>query len=134
MSTETSNAGTPIAALWPFHRETDADLVVTVYIVTGRHGGVRIPESFCRECNLFVRAADLAAERVDADVEVRVVSWYTHLFGALRRGGFHPPVMVVGGTRLAQGYDVPTIEAVVEAIEAELERARAATPQSGRTT
>jgi hypothetical protein len=30
--------------------------------------------------------------------------------------------MVVGGKRLCQGYDVPTSEEVVEAIEAVLER------------
>jgi len=94
----------------------EAPVQITVYVVTGRQGWLRIPESFCRECHRFVRAADAAAERADAPVDVRVVSWYSHLPWALRHGGYHPPVMVVGGKRLAQAYDVPTPERVLEAI------------------
>lgn len=111
----------PEAELWPSigtepgkDRET---VHVKVYVVTGRHGGLRIPESFCRECNLFVRAADTAAEQVDLPVEVHVYSWWTRFLGALRYGGYHPPVMVVGGTKLCQGHEVPSTEDVVAAIE-----------------
>ena len=118
-----STDSVPVASLLPWRSSGEtADLTITVYIVTGKHGKIRIPESFCRECNLFVRAADLAAEQVDADVKVRVVSWWTHILSALRYGGYHAPVMVVGRTRLCQGYDVPTTCEVLEAIEAELER------------
>ena len=118
-----STDSVPVASLLPWRSSGEtADLTITVYIVTGKHGKIRIPESFCRECNLFVRAADLAAEQVDADVNVRVVSWWTHVFSALRYGGYHAPVMVVGRKRLCQGYDVPTTCEVLEAIEAELER------------
>ncbi|PSP18931.1 hypothetical protein BRC62_02460 [Halobacteriales archaeon QH_10_67_13] len=91
-------------------------------MVSGRHGILRVPESFCRECHVFTRRADQAAERVDADVEVRVFSWWTRFLGALRHGGYHPPVMVVGGRRLCQGRDVPTTDGVVAAIEAALDR------------
>ena len=109
----------PAASLLPWRSSgAAADVEITVYIVTGYHGKLRIPESFCRECNLFVRRADAAAEQVDADVRVSVRSWWTHVFGALRHGGYHPPVMVVDGRRLCQGHDVPTTEAVVDAIEA----------------
>lgn len=94
----------------------DAAVQVTVYVVTGRHGRVTIPESFCRECHMFARRADAAAERVDATVDVRVVSWWTHLPWALLRGGYHPPVLTVDGSRLCQGHDVPPVEEVVAAI------------------
>mgnify|MGYP000078862863 FL=1 len=118
-----SSASIPVASLLPWRsRGDEADLTITVYIVTGKHGKLRIPESFCRECNLFVRAADSAAEQVDANVEVRVVSWWTHIPWALRYGGYHAPVMVVGGKRLCQGHDVPTSDEVVEAIERALAR------------
>lgn len=111
----------PVASLLPWRSTTqDADLTITVYIVTGKHGRLRIPESFCRECNLFVRAADVAAEQVEADVNVRVVSWWTHVLSALRYGGYHAPVMVVGDELLCQGYDVPTSDEVLTAIEAAL--------------
>ncbi|MXR51536.1 hypothetical protein GRX03_07955 [Halovenus sp. WSH3] len=85
--------------------------------MTGYHGKLRVPESFCRECHLFTRRAQQAIQQVDGDVSLSVRSWWTHLPWALRHGGYHPPVMVVGGRRLCQGHDVPTTEAVVEAIE-----------------
>ncbi len=94
----------------------DDAVQVTVYVVTGRHGGLRIPASFCRECDLFARAADEAAEKVEADVDVAVVSWWTHVVSALRRGGYHPPVLVVDGRKVAQGENVPTVEEVADAI------------------
>lgn len=123
---ETSSPEAPTAELWPSRdaaREAPAEAVrVTVYIVSGRHGLFTVPESFCRECHRFVRAADAAAERAAVPVEVRVVSWWTRFPWALRHGGYHPPVMVVGGKRLAQGYDVPTPEEVLEAIQGPAER------------
>lgn len=116
-----SAVSTPVASLLPWRSTAEAaDLEITVYIVTGYHGKLRVPESFCRECNLFVRAADQAAAQVDADVRVTVRSWWTHVLGALRYGGYHPPVMIVGNHRLCQGHDVPTTEAVVDAIESAL--------------
>lgn len=96
-------------------------VAITVYVVTGRHGRLTIPESFCRECHRFVRAADVAAERVDAPVTVRVVSWWTHVLSALRHGGYHLPVMVVDGERLSQGHEVPSPEDVIDAIEVALQ-------------
>lgn len=110
------------ARLVPSLGRSGATVTVDVYIVSGRHGILRVPESFCRECHVFTRRADQAAERVDADVEVRVFSWWTRFLGALRHGGYHPPVMVVGGRRLCQGRDVPTTDGVVAAIEAALDR------------
>lgn len=109
------------AALWSPDSAADPDVRITVYVVTGRHGRLRVPERFCRECHLFTRAADAAAERVEADIAVDVVSWWTRLPWALRHGGYHPPVMVVGGSRLCQGHEVPTPEEVTAAIGAALE-------------
>lgn len=107
-----------VASLWPWAGDDSTPAVeIVVYVVTGTHGGLTIPERFCRECHRFVRAADVAAERVDVDVEVTVRSWWTHLPFALRHGGYHAPVMVVGGKRLCQGYDVPTVDEVVAAVE-----------------
>jgi len=102
---------------------SDADGVdIKIYVVTGRHGGLRVPESFCRECHMFARRADAAAEQADVTVNVHVYSWWTRFLGALRYGGYHPPVMVVGGKRLCQGHHVPTTQQVLEAIDAAVER------------
>lgn len=106
------------AALWSPDSPADPDVRITVYVVTGCHGLLTVPERFCRECHMFTRTADAAAERVDAEVAVDVVSWWTRLPWALRHGGYHPPVMVVDGSRLCQGHDVPTTDDVVAAIEA----------------
>ena len=111
-----------VASVWPWARDpVSADVEIVVYVVTGDHGGLRVPERFCRECHRFTRAADIAAERVDADVDVDVRSWWTHLPFALRHGGYHAPVMVVDGTRLCQGHDVPTPDEVATAVEEALE-------------
>lgn len=109
------------ARLVPSLGRSKATITIDIYVVSGRHGILRVPESFCRECHLFTRRADQAVERVDADVEVRVFSWWTRFLGALRHGGYHPPVMVVGGRRLCQGRDVPTTDEVVTAIKAALD-------------
>lgn len=117
----TSSNGVLQADLWPSFGtgsgSSTESVDVEVYVVTGLHGGLRIPESFCRECHLFVRAAETAAERVDVPVDVHVYSWWTRFLGALRYGGYHPPVMVVGGTKLCQGEVVPSTEDVVGGIE-----------------
>lgn len=107
------------AGLLPSFQSTDEDTVdIEIYVVTGRHGLFTVPESFCRECHMFARRADAAAERASVDVDVHIYSWWTRFLGALRHGGYHPPVMVVGGTRLCQGHDVPTTDEVLAAIAA----------------
>ncbi len=103
----------PRASLIPFTGKAD----IEVYIVTGLHGFFRIPESFCRECNLFVKAAQDAAEQVDFDVDIRVKSYWTRFLRPLIRGGTHPPVMLVNGEIVAQGYDVPEVDEIVERLE-----------------
>ncbi len=114
----------PKAALWPTAATTadPATIEIRIYIVSGKHGFLTIPEDFCRECHRFVRAADIAADRADVPVDVRVVSWWTRFLGALRYGGYHPPVMVVAGRKLAQGYDVPTPDEILAAIHAAADR------------
>jgi hypothetical protein len=120
-----TSADTLYAKLNPFRSgqqiNTEADVVIKVYVVTGNHGGIPIPERFCRECHQFTRRADMAAEAAEATVDVRVYSWWTHVLGALRHGGWHAPVMVVDGEFLCQGYDVPTSDRVGEAIQRALE-------------
>lgn len=117
---DVSTPDPPQAALWPSTpTATESEHVeIRIYIVSGKHGFLTVPEDFCRECHLFVRAADIAADRADVPVDVNVVSWWTRFLGALRYGGYHPPVMIVGGRKLAQGYDVPTPDDVLEAINA----------------
>ena len=90
---------------------------IEIYVVTGVHGFFKIPESFCKECHLFYNAAKKAAEQVDREVDIEVKSYWSRFLRPLVRGGYHPPVMLVNGKKLAQGYDVPEPEEVVESLE-----------------
>ena len=76
--------------------------VVTVYPMTGRQLFFNVPHAVCEECDLTVRLV----QRVAADlphVEVRIKPWFNHLFDALRRGGWHPPVVTIDGKIATQG-------------------------------
>lgn len=93
---------------------------IQVYIVTGTKN-LRLPESFCEECNLFVNAAKEASQELDIPVNVEVYSWWTHFPFALRYGGYHPPVIVINGKKLCQGHQVPPTEKIKKRILEESE-------------
>ena len=83
-------------------RDTQAPTVVTVYPMTGRQLFFNVPHAICEECDLTVRLV----QRVASDlphVEVRIKPWFNHLFDALRRGGWHPPVVTINGSVTTQG-------------------------------
>ena len=83
-------------------RDTQAPTVVTVYQMTGRQLFFNLPHAICEECDLTVRLV----QRVASDlphVEVRIKPWFNHLFDALRRGGWHPPVVTINGRVTTQG-------------------------------
>jgi len=105
------------AKLIPWSQEKSDNPVVTIYVVTGRHGILKIPESFCKECNMFFHAAEEASQDLDFDVDIRVRSWWTSFLIPLIKGGYHAPIMMVDGSVLAQGYDVPSPDMVKKALE-----------------
>ena len=70
--------------------------------MTGRQLFFNVPHSVCEECDLTVHLV----QRVATDfphVEVRIKPWFNHLFNALRRGGWHPPVVTINGKVSSQG-------------------------------
>ena len=75
---------------------------VTVYPISGRQLFFRIPHSWCVECNLTISLVRHVAAEI-GDVEVRVKPWLNHLFDALRRGGWHAPVVTIDGRVFSQG-------------------------------
>ena len=98
-----------------------AATVVTVYPMTGRQLFFNVPHAICEECDLTIRLVQRVASDLP-DVEVRIKPWFNHLFDALRRGGWHPPVVTINGKIATQGI-VPD--------EAEL---RSALARAARTT
>jgi hypothetical protein len=101
------------ASVIPFTGE-EAD--IEIYVVTGFHGFFRIPESFCKECNMFYQAAKKAAEESEKEVEIQVRSYWTGFLRPLLKGGSHPPVILVNGKMVSQGYDVPEPEEILEVL------------------
>lgn len=86
--------------------ERPKKVVVTIYPIAGRQLFFRVPDSFCRECELALRAVARAVGELDPAGEsfaVQVKPWLNNLIQALRRGGWHPPVVTINGRLFSQG-------------------------------
>lgn len=105
------------ANVLPFRKSKESEILIEIYVVTGFHGFLNIPESFCKECNMFYQAAKQAAQSTDSEIEISVKSYWTRFLRPLIKGGYHPPVMLVNGELVAQGYDVPDEERILYHIE-----------------
>lgn len=103
--------------------ETDTAVSVDIYVITETER-LGIPENFCKECNLFVNVAKEASKEVQVPVDVEVYSWWANPLSALKHGGYHPPVMVIDGTRISQGEDIPSKERVIQALTSSLSEDR----------
>lgn len=97
-ATPSSEATTAVA---PSTRR-DATHEVTVYPIAGPQLFFRIPDSFCRECDMTLHLVERVAEDF-ADVRVTVKPWLNHLVEALWRGGWHAPVVTIDGRVFSQG-------------------------------
>ena len=89
---------------------------VIVYYITGRQlGPLRVPASWCEECDLTLRAVRGLLKEVDPEGRLRIATkpWLRHAIKALSKGGWHPPVVLIGGEVFSQGV-VPDREALRE--------------------
>ncbi len=78
--------------------------------------------SKCVECDLTVaQARAVVSSHPDWSVELEVKPWLTHLWEALRHGGWHAPVVVVDGHLLRQGT-VPSRAELGAAVRSALKR------------
>ena len=93
---------TPEATPTPDATPASDRVTVTVYPMTGRQLGFNVPHRICEECDLTVRLVQRVTE-AQPNVEVRIKPWFNHLFDALRRGGWHPPVVTINGKIATQG-------------------------------
>lgn len=93
-------------------------LEITIYPIAGKQLWFHIPESFCRECDLTIRTVEEVVGNLDdpSRIQVRVRPWLRHLPEAIRRGGWHPPVVTINGELFSQGV-VPDAEALRQEIE-----------------
>ena len=91
---------------------------ITIYPISGRQlGFLRIPHRWCEECNLTIQLVRRIVEQLGReDVRVEVKPWLSNMFDALRRGGWHAPVVTIDGKIFSQGV-VPDAEALRERLE-----------------
>ncbi len=101
--------------------EHQAGVTITVFPITGRQMFFSIPERWCEECDLTVHVALSVAGRHPGRVRVEIKPWLNHLLSALRRGGWHPPVVLVEGRRVSQRV-VPDPDALDAAVREALHR------------
>lgn len=91
---------------------------ITVYPITGRQlGPLSIPHRFCEECDLTIRRVrQVVAELGRDDIEVEIKPWLRHVVDALRRGGWHAPVVTIDGRVFSQGVvpDAAALKAVLD--------------------
>lgn len=76
---------------------------VTVYPITGKQLFFRVPHSRCEECDLAPPSLVRRVAEEIGDIEVRVKAWFSRLLDALRRGGWHAPVLTIDGRVFSQG-------------------------------
>lgn len=109
-------------------------VTITVFRITGRQLFFTVPDRVCEECDLTVQVARSVADRHPGRVVVEIKPWLNYLPSALRKGGWHPPVVLVEGRRVSQGV-VPspdTLEAAV--VEALHRQEQKGAPRGGRPT
>lgn len=81
-----------------------ARLQATIYRFTGWQGLFKIPESWCRECDLLIRATERVAAECDATIEVEIRPWFLWFWKPLFRfGAWKAPILVVNGEMISQG-------------------------------
>ena len=89
---------------------------VVVYPITGRQFPfLSIPHRLCKECELTTHAVRQVAGDLDGRVDVEVRPWLRHAFEALRKGGWHAPVVTIDGRVFSQGV-VPDTERLKAAL------------------
>jgi hypothetical protein len=93
-------------------------LEIAIYPIAGKQLWFHVPDSFCRECDLTIRTVEEVVGGLDdpSQVRVRVRPWLRHLPEAIRRGGWHPPVVSINGKLFSQGV-VPDADALRQKIE-----------------
>ena len=102
-------------------------ITVAVYPIAGRQLFFRVPESFCRECDLTVRAVQRVLSDLGDPAYIKVIirPWINYLPLALLRGGWHPPVVTINGKRFSQGV-VPDAGRLLETIKLQMAKGEAA--------
>lgn len=91
---------------------------IVIYRFTGWQGLFKIPNSWCRECDLLLRATERAVRAAKAERWTRIIvrPWFLWFWKPLiLNGACHAPILTVNGHLVSQGV-VPAESAIVSAI------------------
>ena len=103
---------------------------IVIYKFTGWQWLFKIPESWCRECDLLVRATEKAMTSAGGNPDSLIIlPWFLWFWKPLAHGGFHPPILTINGRIISQGI-VPSVEEITSAIRCESTRIGAASSQA----
>lgn len=87
-----------------------------MYKFTGKQGLIKIPESWCRECDLLVRATERAIEASGEKVDFVIRPWFLWFWKPLfQLRAWHAPILEINGRLISQGI-VPEDATIIEAI------------------
>jgi hypothetical protein len=98
-----------------------SNIKLTIYRFTGWQGLFKIPESWCLECDLLVRATQQAIQAAYAEesAELTIRPWFPWFWRPLLwNRAWHAPILTVNGRLVSAGI-VPPVEEIAEAIRKE---------------
>ena len=94
-----------------------ASVKIVMYRFTGWQGFFKVPEKWCPECDLVVRATYCAMAQSKHHVDFVVRPWFLWFWRPLLQfGSWHAPILVVGKHLVSAGK-VPDDDKVLCAIE-----------------
>ncbi|MDC8453456.1 MAG: hypothetical protein KGH99_07205 [Thaumarchaeota archaeon] len=95
---------------------------LVLYKITGNQLFFNVPSSVCEECDLTANTVKKILNEInDPRIEFEIKPWMNNLFSALRKGGWHPPVLLINGKIFSQGI-VPEVQKLKENMIKELQK------------
>jgi len=95
---------------------------IKIYRFTGKQLFFTIPESLCHECDLVIRLVNRIVEKIgNESITVQVYPWFNKILSSLKKGGWHPPVIMINGKVFSQGI-VPDEQKLEEKIIEEIQK------------
>lgn len=93
---------------------------ITIYKVTGNQLFFKVSSRVCEECDILVNVTRRVVNEInDNRVTLEVKPWLSSLGSSLKRGGWHPPVLLINGQLFSQGT-VPNAKDLEQKIIQEL--------------
>lgn len=98
------------------------NVYLKLYKITGNQLFFNVPSSICEECDLTINVVKKMLNEInDPRIKFEVKPWMNSLLSALKKGGWHPPVLMINGEIFSQGI-VPEERKLKEIVIEELQK------------